>query len=246
MVGDAGAVRRAGAPERCGVSASNAGALGVPSETTLPSLWQLTLSDHGCRRACCVSGAEAWREQFRGELLHACTPCASAHRYSTLSAALCRLSRAASKAPARVSACTSWRERKRVCVCVQVMAGLLGIPPSNCVIPQAPMHTKSLITLKQMLVERNEKRKSRLDLSALDAKTKSQLNLTALDGAPVAEARQEGGATDRGPVAEAAGAAGSPLSSSSGRSSVDVLAKYGIEKARSSLVLPVLDLQVMT
>ena len=117
------------------------------------------------------------------------------------------------------------------------MAGLLGIPPSNCVIPQAPMHTKSLITLKQMLVERNEKRKSRLDLSALDAKTKSQLNLTALAAEPVAEGAGADGATcDAGPgrpVAEAAGGAGSPLSTSSGRSSVDVLAKYGIEKARN-------------
>lgn len=138
---------------------------------------------------------------------------------------------------------------------MQVMAGLLGIPPSNCVIPQAPMHTKSLITLKQMLVERNEKRKSRIDLSALDAKTKSQLNLTALAGEPVAEAAKrdgtdakpgvnspiaeaaeqdgtDGDASAGGPVAEAAGGAGSPLSTSSGRSSVDVLAKHGIEKVR--------------
>eukprot|EP00892_Ulva_mutabilis_P000726 jgi/Ulvmu1/10654/UM066_0035.1 len=138
---------------------------------------------------------------------------------------------------------------------LMVMAGLLGIPPSNCVIPQAPMHTKSLITLKQMLVERNAKRKSRLDLSALDAKTKSQLNLTALAGSPAAEGVEGGvavavaeasdavaskaaadksaAAVEEGagrPVAEAVGPPGSPLSTSSDPSSVDVLAKYGIEK----------------
>ncbi|KAM1125771.1 hypothetical protein FF1_041038 [Malus domestica] len=30
-----------------------------------------------------------------------------------------------------------------------LMCGLLGIPPSNGVIPQSPMHTKSLATLKR-------------------------------------------------------------------------------------------------
>ncbi|GLJ12236.1 hypothetical protein SUGI_0187020 [Cryptomeria japonica] len=33
-----------------------------------------------------------------------------------------------------------------------IMCGLLGIPPSNGVIPQSPMHTKSLATLKHQLV----------------------------------------------------------------------------------------------
>jgi hypothetical protein len=33
-----------------------------------------------------------------------------------------------------------------------IMCGLIGIPPSNGVIPQSPMHTKSLATLKQQLV----------------------------------------------------------------------------------------------
>ncbi|XP_057863440.1 probable boron transporter 2 [Cryptomeria japonica] len=33
-----------------------------------------------------------------------------------------------------------------------IMCGLLGIPPSNGVIPQSPMHTKCLITLKHQLV----------------------------------------------------------------------------------------------
>ena len=51
---------------------------------------------------------------------------------------------------------------------MQILAGLMGTPPSNCVIPQAPMHTKSLGTLKKMLVQRDEKRKSRMDLTALE------------------------------------------------------------------------------
>ena len=32
------------------------------------------------------------------------------------------------------------------------MCGLLGIPPSNGVIPQSPMHTKSLATLKYQVI----------------------------------------------------------------------------------------------
>jgi len=31
------------------------------------------------------------------------------------------------------------------------MCGLIGIPPSNGVIPQSPMHTKSLATLKHQV-----------------------------------------------------------------------------------------------
>lgn len=33
-----------------------------------------------------------------------------------------------------------------------VLCGLLGIPPSNGVIPQSPMHTKSLATLKHQVI----------------------------------------------------------------------------------------------
>lgn len=33
-----------------------------------------------------------------------------------------------------------------------LMCGLLGIPPSNGVIPQSPMHTKSLATLKHQVI----------------------------------------------------------------------------------------------
>jgi hypothetical protein len=32
------------------------------------------------------------------------------------------------------------------------MCGLIGIPPSNGVIPQSPMHTKSLATLKYQVI----------------------------------------------------------------------------------------------
>lgn len=46
------------------------------------------------------------------------------------------------------------------------------------------MHTKSLVTLKQMLVERNAVRKSKLGKSGLDSKTKSQLDLASLDKVP--------------------------------------------------------------
>ena len=70
--------------------------------------------------------------------------------------------------------------------CVQVIAGLMGIPPPNCVIPQAPMHTKSLVTLKQMLVERNKPRKEKLNQSGIDAKTKSTLELASIDAVPPA------------------------------------------------------------
>ncbi|ONK78780.1 uncharacterized protein A4U43_C02F22330 [Asparagus officinalis] len=36
--------------------------------------------------------------------------------------------------------------------CLTLLCGLLGIPPSNGVIPQSPMHTKSLATLKHQLL----------------------------------------------------------------------------------------------
>jgi hypothetical protein len=32
-----------------------------------------------------------------------------------------------------------------------ILCGLIGIPPSNGVIPQSPMHTKSLATLKHQV-----------------------------------------------------------------------------------------------
>ncbi|GMH43262.1 hypothetical protein BSKO_11184 [Bryopsis sp. KO-2023] len=41
-----------------------------------------------------------------------------------------------------------------------VMCGLLGIPPVNGVLPQAPMHTKSLATLKKQLKKMEAKRQS--------------------------------------------------------------------------------------
>lgn len=37
-----------------------------------------------------------------------------------------------------------------------LMCGLLGIPPVNGVLPQAPMHTKSLATLKKQLKKMGE------------------------------------------------------------------------------------------
>lgn len=33
-----------------------------------------------------------------------------------------------------------------------ILCGLIGIPPSNGVIPQSPMHTKSLATLKHQVI----------------------------------------------------------------------------------------------
>lgn len=33
------------------------------------------------------------------------------------------------------------------------MCGLIGIPPANGVIPQSPMHTKSLATLKHQVIK---------------------------------------------------------------------------------------------
>lgn len=35
-----------------------------------------------------------------------------------------------------------------------LICGLIGIPPVNGVLPQAPMHTKSLATLKKQLIKR--------------------------------------------------------------------------------------------
>ena len=69
--------------------------------------------------------------------------------------------------------------------CMQLLCGLLGIPPLNGVLPQAPMHTKSLVTLKQMLVGRNAVRKSKLHQAGLDSKTKSAIDLASLDAVPV-------------------------------------------------------------
>lgn len=68
---------------------------------------------------------------------------------------------------------------------MQLLCGLLGIPPLNGVLPQAPMHTKSLVTLKQMLVGRNAVRKSKLHQAGLDSKTKSAIDLASLDAVPV-------------------------------------------------------------
>eukprot|EP00803_Ostreobium_quekettii_P000286 evm.model.scf_766EXC.5 EVM.evm.TU.scf_766EXC.5 scf_766EXC:31132-40576(+) len=42
--------------------------------------------------------------------------------------------------------------------CMTLMCGLLGIPPVNGVLPQAPMHTKSLATLKKQLNKRDARR----------------------------------------------------------------------------------------
>ena len=102
---------------------------------------------------------------------------------------------------------------------MQALSGLLGIPPPNGVIPQAPMHTKSLITLKQMLVERDgklssaaaseagknvSKNSSAVDLVAVPSKTKSQLDLQALAASTTAAAAAGVAAGDR------AGAPGVP------------------------------------
>lgn len=46
------------------------------------------------------------------------------------------------------------------------------------------MHTKSLVTLKQMLVERNAVRKSKLTEQGIDAKTKTTLDLASLHAVP--------------------------------------------------------------
>jgi hypothetical protein len=37
--------------------------------------------------------------------------------------------------------------------CQVLLCGLLGIPPSNGVLPQSPMHTKSLAVLKRQVGE---------------------------------------------------------------------------------------------
>jgi hypothetical protein len=37
------------------------------------------------------------------------------------------------------------------CMSQVILCGLIGIPPSNGVIPQSPMHTKSLATLKHQV-----------------------------------------------------------------------------------------------
>lgn len=34
-----------------------------------------------------------------------------------------------------------------------ILCGLIGIPPANGVIPQSPMHTKSLATLKHQVLK---------------------------------------------------------------------------------------------
>ncbi|KAJ1420841.1 Bicarbonate transporter, C-terminal [Sesbania bispinosa] len=47
----------------------------------------------------------------------------------------------------------SWRYGSGLCkVSHVILCGLIGIPPSNGVIPQSPMHTKSLATLKHQLL----------------------------------------------------------------------------------------------
>jgi hypothetical protein len=122
--------------------------------------------------------------------------------------------------------------------CAQVIAGLVGIPSPNCVIPQAQMHTKSLVTLKAMLVERNAARKSRLNLVGMDAKTKSQLDLASLAAVPQEQR------TNPPNLQAAAAAAGLKPSASAGdfngadsadsAASEDVLAKHGLKRVRSA------------
>ena len=41
--------------------------------------------------------------------------------------------------------------------CQTLLCGLLGLPPSNGVLPQAPMHTKSLATLKRQVGGKTQK-----------------------------------------------------------------------------------------
>ena len=49
--------------------------------------------------------------------------------------------------------------------CLQTIGcGLVGVPPVNGVLPQAPMHTKALATLKQQIV-RGALQKSRAPLA---------------------------------------------------------------------------------
>eukprot|EP00892_Ulva_mutabilis_P000727 jgi/Ulvmu1/10655/UM066_0036.1 len=105
------------------------------------------------------------------------------------------------------------------------VSGLLGIPPPNGVIPQAPMHTKSLITLKQMLVERDgksgsasgseagknpggSKPSSAGDLTVIPAKRASQLDLRALQASTAAAAAAVAAAGDRSSPAAAVAAGG--------------------------------------
>ena len=46
-----------------------------------------------------------------------------------------------------------------------VLCGLLGLPPANGAIPQSPMHTKSLASLKKQLVKRDTKRETKVKSS---------------------------------------------------------------------------------
>ncbi|XP_057531245.1 protein PECTIC ARABINOGALACTAN SYNTHESIS-RELATED-like [Amaranthus tricolor] len=44
-----------------------------------------------------------------------------------------------------------------------LVCGLIGLPPSNGVLPQSPMHSKSLATLKKQVMKEELANKEKLD-----------------------------------------------------------------------------------
>ena len=108
---------------------------------------------------------------------------------------------------------------------MQLATGFIGVPPVNGVLPQAPMHTKSLVTLKQLLVERDAPRKMELkkktdangddtsDLNCVNSPMQTELNAHG--------AHKPAAAAGAGAVHDGDGANGDAARTASGESTSD-------------------------
>ncbi|KAK1434077.1 hypothetical protein QVD17_10995 [Tagetes erecta] len=68
--------------------------------------------------------------------------------------------------------------------CMTLLCGLLGLPPSNGVLPQSPMHTKSLAFIRKKLVE-SAKESIKMKASNSEIYNKMQTVFIEIDSSPI-------------------------------------------------------------
>lgn len=76
-----------------------------------------------------------------------------------------------------------------------LLCGLIGLPPSNGVLPQSPMHTKNLAVLKRQLIRRRMVKSAKESISKRDSNSemygKMQAVFIELDSSPLATVVEE-------------------------------------------------------
>ncbi|CAJ2665215.1 unnamed protein product [Trifolium pratense] len=79
--------------------------------------------------------------------------------------------------------------------CMALICGLLGLPPSNGVLPQSPMHTKSLAVLKGLMIRRkmveSAKESIRKKASNSEIYGKMEAIFVEMDSSPVTSVERE-------------------------------------------------------